>query len=169
MYLFESVSVCTSARSQADHNTMETRRTDAAPETRYCILNTRIAVCLVGLLRIRLTIHLRVVGWGRICSKLKPEVMEKTIFWTYWMLQDLDGTIDLDRNVWRRQWRYIDWVCMEEHCNELTKQFIEREMWFHFVQNVLYVTMKQFEGLDMISGAVFATKTNECWTENKIS
>ena len=52
--MFESVSVCTSARSQADHDTMERRRTDAAPETRYCILNTRIAVCLVGLLRIRL-------------------------------------------------------------------------------------------------------------------
>ena len=41
--MFESVSVCTSARSEADHNTMERRRTDAAPETRYCILNTRIA------------------------------------------------------------------------------------------------------------------------------
>ena len=54
VYMFESVSVCTSARSQADHDTMERRRTDAAPETRYCILNTRIAVCLVGLLRIRL-------------------------------------------------------------------------------------------------------------------
>ena len=84
VYMFESVSVCTSARSQADHDTMERRRTDAAPETRYCILNTRIAVCLVGLLRIRLIrrqfvnlrIHLTAVGWDRICSKSKPKVME---------------------------------------------------------------------------------------------
>jgi len=29
--------------------------------------------------------------------------------------------------------------------------------------------MKQFEGLDMIFGAVFAVKTKECWTENEIS
>ena len=55
VYMFESVSVCTSARSQADHDTMERRRTDAAPETRYCILNTRIAVSFVGLLRTRLS------------------------------------------------------------------------------------------------------------------
>ena len=54
VYIFESVYVCTSAKSQADHNTMERRRTDAAPETSYCILSTQIAACLVGLLRIRL-------------------------------------------------------------------------------------------------------------------
>ena len=70
VYMFASAYVCTSANGQADHNAMERCRTDAAPETRYCISNTRIAVCLVGLLRIRLIrlqfvnlrIHLTAVG-----------------------------------------------------------------------------------------------------------
>ena len=177
VYMFASAYVCTSANGQADQNAMERLRTDAAPETVYCILSTQISACLVGLLRIRLIrrqfvnlrIHLTAVGWDRICSKSKPKVMEKFFVSTFWMLQVLDGTIHLDRNVWRRQWRCFDWVCIEEHRDELTKLFIEREMWFHFDKNVRYVTLNQFEGLDMISGAVFAMKTKEYWTENEIS
>ena len=70
VYMFASAYVCTSANGQADQNAMERRRTDAAPETVYCILSTQISACLVGLLRIRLIlrqfvnlrIHLTAVG-----------------------------------------------------------------------------------------------------------
>ena len=70
VYMFASAYVCTSANGQADQNAMERRRTDAVPETVYCILSTQISACLVGLLRIRLirrqfvnlTINLTVVG-----------------------------------------------------------------------------------------------------------
>jgi len=83
VHMFESVSVCTSARSEADNNTTERRRTDAAPETRYCIFNTRIAVSFVGLLRIRLSrrqfVNLSIwqQQWAeaKFARKLEPKVM----------------------------------------------------------------------------------------------
>ena len=78
--------------------------------------------------------------------------------WNHWLWQEcVASTVAIHR------------LSLHGRTLQRVDKAIHRKMWFHFDQNVRYDTMKQFEGLDMISGAVFAMKTKECWIEIEIS